>query len=174
VGKTAGTNTGVSTIVADVTFSDAGQALAMVAPNSSVIFDTGVSSNGSTNTTVRRFANVSTVGNALTATQSSTNGDSVTVNERGTYTISFTDVATGVSGNYAAITVNGSALTTDPSAITYSQGFRAGSYNPSDEMFFVGSVTLLLAVNDVIRFQRTNARLSSSTRVIGVVTQVTK
>jgi len=144
------------------------------APNSSITFDTGVSSNGSTNTTVRRFANVTTAGTALTSTQSSTNGDSVTVNEAGAYTISFTDVATAINSNYAAITINGSALTTDPASLTYSQGFRAGSYNPSDEMWFVGSVTLILAVNDVIRFQRTNARLSSSTRVVAVVTQVTK
>ena len=144
------------------------------APNSSVIFNTGVTSNGSTNTTVRRFANVSTAGTALTATQSTTNGDSVTVNEAGAYTISFTDVATAINSNYAAITINGSALTTDPSAITFAQGFRAGSYNPSDEMWFVGSTTLILAVNDVVRFQRTNARLSSSSRVIGIVTQVTK
>lgn len=149
-------------------------ATSFTAPNSSVIFNTGVTSNGSTNTTVRRFTNVSTAGTALTANQSTTNGDSVTVNEAGTYTISYTDVATAINSNYAAITINGSALTTDPASLTYAQGFRAGSYNASDEMWFVGSVTLILAVNDVIRFQRTNARLSSSSRVVAVVTQVTK
>lgn len=158
----------------DVIISESAAPMAIIAPNSSVIFDTGVNANGSTNTTVRRFTNVTTSGSALTASQSTTLGDSVTVNERGTYTISYTDVATGSTSNYAAITVNGTALTTDPSALTYAQGFRAGSYNPSDEMWFVGSVTLQLNVGDIIRFQRTNARLSTSSRVIGVVTQVSK
>jgi len=174
VGKTAGTNTGVSTIVADVTFSDAGQALAMVAPNSSVVFNTGQSANGSTNTTVRRFANVSVVGNGLSANQSSTLGDSVVVIENGTYSISYTEVCTGVGGNYFAITKNGTALSSGPELITYAQGFLAGNYTGYDEMIFVGSVTIPLVAGDVIRFQRVNARISTSSRVIGIVTQVSK
>lgn len=174
---TTPTASGVSEVTTgfwDAIISESAAPLSVVTPNSCVIFNTGVTSNGSTNTTVRRFANVSTTGTALTAVQSTVNGDSVVVNENGNYSISFTDVATAVNGNYAAITINGTALTTDPSSLTFAQGYRMGSYNPSDEMWHVGSPTIPLIVGDVIRFQRTNARLSSSSRVVAIVTQVSK
>jgi len=157
----------------DVIVSESAAPMAIVAPNSEVVFDTGVSSNGSTNTTVSRFANATTAGNALTVTQSTTLGDSITVNEPGVYSMTWTAVASASASNYTSITINGTALTTDPSSITFAQGGRAWGYQSSDVFIFT-SLTKQLVAGDVIRFQRSNTHLTTGSQNVAIVTQVSK
>lgn len=73
-----------------------------------VIFDTGIN-HGSAGTSTIRWTNVSTVGTALTAVQSATAGDSITVNEDGLYSVLHYNVFTG--GNQFGVTLNGVAAT---------------------------------------------------------------
>lgn len=157
----------------DALISETATPIQVMSPNSEVIFNTGINSNGSTNTTVSRFANVSTEGTGLTAVQSTSLGDSVTVNEDGVYSLTHSAVASTTASNYIAITIDGSALTTDPSAITFAQGGRAWAYQSSD-VFIHTSVTLRLKKGQVIRFQRSNTHLTTSSQNVAIVTQVSK
>ena len=73
---------------------------------------------GSTNNKIRRFSTIAeNIGGAITYTQSSTDGDSFTINEKGIYHISYTD---GYNGGPATIglSLNSTQLTTNINAIS--------------------------------------------------------
>jgi hypothetical protein len=105
---------------------------------------------GSTNTTIRRFTNVTVNqgGTAMTLTQSSTNGDSITINEAGVYSFTLTDGKSGASSG-VAISKNSAQLTTSGANITNTTRICFHQVPANDGG--TCSVTLWLAVNDVIR-----------------------
>ncbi len=106
---------------------------------------------GSSNTRVRRWTTTSlSVGSGITYADSATLGGSFTINEAGVYAITAIDGDTGTFG----VTVNGSALSTNVSTLTYAQGGRgrvvaSGGCNSWTKC-------LTLAVNDVLRLQTNN------------------
>ena len=138
-------------------------------PNSSIILDSG-NGHGSTNTTVRRWTNVNlNTGSDMTLTQSSTNGDSITINTAGVYSFHYSDRNSGGTC-YLGITVNGSALTTSIADQTYAQGKRAIVASNGDSAST--STTLRLAASNVVRFQTSGSCNSTDTRSFAVATFV--
>lgn len=107
---------------------------------------------GSTNTMIRRFSriNKNSAGSHVTLTQSSTNGDSFTINTAGMYAICYGDFRNGDMA--VAITVNDSAMTTTArTPITYAQGLRS-MYNGVSLNDYGNTCDVTdLAVNDVVR-----------------------
>ena len=104
---------------------------------------------GSTNNKIRRWSNVNrTIGRAMTLTQDGTNGDTITINESGIYSIHYTDAlaATGMMG----VSKNSSQLTTAVNSITQTDLLTAGQ-NGSDTTLAHCSVTTWLNSGDVIR-----------------------
>lgn len=104
---------------------------------------------GSTNTHIRRFTTTqASAGTALTLTQSSANGDSITVNEAGLYAIQYRDRFSTGNAEFG-ISVNSNQLTTAVSGITAANklGYTVNVNN------YDATVTVVerLAVNDVIR-----------------------
>lgn len=110
------------------------------------IFLTGGSGFGSTNTNVRRFTTITTNsgGSAMTLTQSSTNGDSITINEAGVYAITYCDFDS-VTAGYSIVTRN--TASTSPTIAQY----LVTAYNNQMVSFYVGC-TAYFAANDVVRF----------------------
>lgn len=115
---------------------------------SEVYLTTG-NGHGSTNTNIRRFSTIDTnLGSAITITQSSTNGDSFTINEDGIYSVIYGDSKAAGSSAFG-ITKNSSQLTTSITSVTastriaFSDGFTDGTTNA----VFVGR----LNAGDVIR-----------------------
>lgn len=107
---------------------------------------------GSTNTGVRRFTTVLVnTGTALTLTQSAGNGDSVAVVDTGLYAMTYQDLSPA-STNFFGVTVNGSDLTSSPSACTVAtravMAWLSSSSRP-------GAVTrvMRLTAGDVVRCQ---------------------
>lgn len=107
---------------------------------------------GSTNTMIRRFSriNKNSGGTHITLTQSSTNGDSFTINTAGMYAICYGDYRNGDMA--VAVTVNDSAMTTTArTPITYAQGLRS-MYNGVSLNDYASTCDVTdLAVNDVVR-----------------------
>jgi hypothetical protein len=120
--------------------------------NSSIFMDTG-NGHGSTNTKVRRFTNsrIST-GTDITYADSATLGATFTINTAGVYSIKYEDQDAGGQAS-VCITVNGSALTTAASSLTFAQGRRAFALAAVNNSIPACSVTLVLAVNDIVRPQ---------------------
>lgn len=82
------------------------------------IFLTGGNGHGSTNTKIRRFTTtVSSISASITLTQSSTNGDSFTINDFGFYIVSYVDRVSAGS-NYLGLSKNSTELTTNIQSIT--------------------------------------------------------
>ncbi len=110
---------------------------------------------GSANTKVARFANLTTVGSDLTATQSATNGDSIAVNTAGGYLVE----AGGYYDNSGVriclvATKNTNDGTTDPIASTINGIFARSSTADSSPDLGGGpslSRVIVLSANDVIR-----------------------
>lgn len=123
-------------------------------PSGAVHLDTG-NGHGSTNTKIRRFANIrQNDSDAITYADSSTDGASFTVSENGLYFIEYCEYAP--SGNPTTtvfgISLNSAVLTTNISSVTYAQGKRAISQVLVGNNVY-GSIGLMiyLAANDVIR-----------------------
>lgn len=129
---------------------------------------------GSTNTKVRRYSNIrKNTGTAITYADSSTNGASFTINEAGAYSIHAND---GISAGAAVIgiTVNGSALTTSlTTPITYAQGLRGWAHGPSAGTSSV-TVTLNLAVGDIVRPQDNGTNNNTDSLSMFTITQISK
>lgn len=107
---------------------------------------------GATNTQVRRFTNTGyTEGVCVSYSDSAANGASFTALCPGTYSISYGDGQTGADC-LMGITLNSTALTTTPSAITYAQGLRSYSYARNGENQMI-SWTGVLNTGDIIRAQ---------------------
>ncbi len=139
------------------------------APRSQIYLDTG-NGYGSTNTAVRRYTNTQvSTGTDLTYTDSATLGGSVTINTTGLYTICSQDDDTGSSWN-SGITINSSALTTNPVSMSYAQGKRTSYQTASGTSGLpLGMCTTVTgAVNDVIRVQG-NPGTSNSNQILNVI-----
>ena len=133
------------------------------APNSFIALDSG-NGFGSTNTKIRRWTNVNAnIGSDMTLTQSSTDGDSITINTTGIYSFTYTDRNSGGT-SYFGISLNGSDLTTNLTDQTYAQGKRALTCSTSDSSST--SVTLRLVATDVIRFHGDGSLNSTDTRSV--------
>lgn len=111
---------------------------------------------GSTANKIMRFTtqDVDRGGVDLTLTQDSVNGDSITVNTEGLYTVSLG----GSNGVTAGVTVNAASLTTSiNNALTYADGFRgASNFGPGST-----SITLYCYPGDVLRYQTDGAASSN-------------
>lgn len=122
----------------------------------------GSTGHGSTNTKIRRFTSVTTKGRAATATQSSTNGDSILIVEDGIYSIYYLDK--NASGSeQVGISLNSSELTTSFFSITSSAqivGCQAAA-----GLNCVASATLRLSAGDVLRAHTTGSADSVDTRL---------
>lgn len=85
----------------------------------SMVRMTGTTGHGSTNTVIRRFTTTTTnQGADITLAQSSTLGDTFTVNSDGIYYISYTDGRNGGVNAQWGISLNSSQLTTGINSIT--------------------------------------------------------
>ncbi len=114
---------------------------------------------GSGNTKVVRFTNVvaNNGGTDLTLTQSSTNGDSITINTAGIYTVSWlhrlsanADVCAIVNNSV----VNIPAGQNDIKLLAASEGTVAGTLGDADRQTI--SCTFVAIINDVVRCVTTN------------------
>jgi len=116
---------------------------------------------GSTNTKIRRFTTVlENSGSAMTLTQDATNGDSVTINQNGIYSISYTDSfgaasSFGISKNSSELTTNVDALTTQTDAL------KTTHTDADDQPKNVGE-TRSFSAGDVIR-AHTNGAAAATT-----------
>lgn len=133
----------------------------------------GGNGEGGTNTCIRRFTTVvKNVGNAMTLTQSAANGDSVTINEDGLYSIMNADYST-TTGIMNGVSLNSAQLTTAVSTITASTCIAIGS-GPAGNFPGVAQVTLKLSVGDVVRAHTNSASTPSGTTGNMVQFRITK
>jgi hypothetical protein len=125
---------------------------------------------GSTYNKIRRWTNVEiNVGTGMTLTQSSTDGDSIAINEEGIYGISFVDGFTSASA--MGISKNSNQLTTAIVSITAAH--RKGiTQTPAANLLSSCAVTLFLEVGDVIRCHTSGT--AEGTGVASSYLQVTK
>jgi hypothetical protein len=119
--------------------------------NSEVIVDSG-NGHGSTNTKIRRFANIrKNTGSDITYADSAANGGSFTINTDGVYAMAYTDIRGG-STDAVAITVNDSAMTTNADApLTYAQGLRHLVFTAANGSVTHVNWTGFLSAGDVVR-----------------------
>jgi len=126
---------------------------------SSITLDTA-NGHGSTNTKVRRFTNAVTVGTAMSRATSATDGDSITINEDGLYSIRYLDYRSGGSGVHG-ISLNSSQLTTDLHLITASNIVTV-QLTPTTTVPNTAAGTIRLVVGDIIR-PHTNGSVDATT-----------
>lgn len=140
---------------------------------SQVRADTG-NGHGSTNTKIRRFTNITTVGSGITATasgSSASSGTEFTINEAGVYAISYTD-RSGSGGFQMGISLNSASLTTAIGSLTETERLIL-----SENAVGIGahcSVVVRLAANDVIRAHTDGTLNATTTWPKFVITQVLK
>lgn len=111
---------------------------------------------GSTDTYIPYFTNVrvnNIVNSDITVTNNATNGCKVLINTAGLYSITFTWVGDSGGAGGSGISLNSTELTTTIGSISAATRltFSRGQVVASDFDAFCNSVTLWLAVNDVIR-----------------------
>jgi hypothetical protein len=113
----------------------------------------GGSGHGSTNTVIRRYANIqkNTLNTVASYIDSATLGMSVLVNVAGTYAISVGDSKATVGGANIGISVNSVLLTTAITGLTYAQGKRALVNQSGSGSQNAVTVVLNLLVGDIIR-----------------------
>lgn len=106
---------------------------------------------GSTNTKIRRFSNVvKNVGAAITYADSSTDGASFTIQEKGIYAITYWDAYSAAATSFG-ITLNSSQLTTSIDSLGTPTEILVLSTIPAAAFTTSVSVTRHLAIGDVIR-----------------------
>lgn len=126
---------------------------------------------GSTNTGVRRFTTtLVNTGTAITLTQSAGNGDSFTINDTGLYAMLYQDLSPA-SSNYLGITVNGSDLTTGPTACTVATRVVVGYAGVTSRPTAI-SRTMRLTAGDVIRCQAGSDVTGTNDQVYFSITKV--
>lgn len=121
-------------------------------PTSQVTADTQSGHGGSSSgeTKIRNFVNVTTVGSDITRNaQTTTTGDSFTINAAGVYAITYVDVFAGGS-EQLGVSVNSAEGTTNIAGITAANRLSVNVISSADTLGFV-SWTGRLAANDVIR-----------------------
>lgn len=115
---------------------------------------------GSTNIMVRRWTNIGkNAGSDLTLTQSSVNGDLITINTAGVYAISYSDDCTGNMD--AGIVLNGTQGTIPIYTLTSPQTIIAIGSNHGGGYAVTASCTLHLSVNDFIWAQNDGGAASA-------------
>lgn len=126
----------------------------------------------STGTRIARWTNVNTnTGSDMTLTQSSTAGDSITINTAGLYAMSVC-YCQAASGNAFGVSVNASSLTTDINALTQTQVLCFSSMAVANQVSCT-STCVVLAVNDVIRMQTDNSTDgANNTHASWIVTKI--
>jgi len=140
-------------------------------PRSQVIVSSGNSSNGSTNTRIRRFTVTEmTIGTDITYADSATLGGSFTINSDGVYAISYTDDYT--ASRSFGISVNGTALSTNIQSITYAQGKRAVATNPANSSPAVAAWTGFLAAGAIVRAQNDGGPGTNNDNCMFTITKV--
>lgn len=152
IGVTEGTGdiTGPSSAYFDVKVAENALAVGNENPRSE-IWLYGGNGFGSTNTRIRRYTTVGkNVGQAMTLTQSSTNGDSITINEDGIYSILAVDTRTGAGSTQFGISKNSAQLTTGIASITITDVLAINQCNSGDRSKNA-TVTTILSRGDVIR-----------------------
>lgn len=127
----------------------------LAGPRDSVFLSTGAGY-GSTATRVRRIETIqSSLSTGLLAsacTFSSVNGTICTIPSNGLYELSFTDFGTGGACEMG-ISVNDTALTTAPNAMTYAQGIRVRANTSAANNPSTITRTLRLTTGDLVRFK---------------------
>jgi hypothetical protein len=152
IGITEGTGdiTGPSSAYFDIKVSENALGVGIESPRSE-IWLYGGSGFGSTNTRVRRYTTVGkNVGRAMTLSQSATNGDSITINEDGVYTILAVDTRVGGGSTQFGISKNSTQLTTGIASITITDVLAINQCNSGDRSKNA-TVTTILSRGDVIR-----------------------
>lgn len=149
-GDGASGQTALTDVYFDIIVSENVTAVTYGAPRSEIWLYT-CNGYGSTNNKIRRFTTIGkNIGSAITLTQSSTNGDSFTINETGVYSISYTDQFT--TGSRAmGISLNSSELTTSIYSITAANRIAITASDSAANLPGVATVTLNLNAGDVIR-----------------------
>ncbi len=138
--------------------------------NSEIYLDTG-NGFGSGNTKIRRFTNVvNNVGVDLTLTQDSTNGDMITVNTAGLYSVCVCDRKNGGGIDYG-FSVNSSALTTAIGSVSYANGRRL-LCSPTAATCEGNSRSLRLNVGDIIRHHSDGTATDSGPNSYLIVTKL--
>lgn len=150
------------------------QAAGAATVNSMIAYDTG-NNYGSSNTRVRRFVNqralTGTANTDWTYTDSATAGGSLTALTAGTYVISYTDVSSAADISVGVV-VNGTAGTTSINGITYAQGFRGAQASASTGTPCTHTVSIRIAVNDVVWFQTNTGNNTNTNQTMFIVNKV--
>lgn len=141
----------------------------------SEIFAQGGNGHGSTDTHIRRFANlVSIVGSDVTVTDNAVNGTYFRINSDGLYSIAYEDAS--ASGAAAGLTKNSPFLTTpvsdvsnDPYRLISSSVSGAGTDQPA-----AITTTLFLSQGDIIRAHNDSASTPDGTANNGTTFRITK
>jgi len=127
---------------------------------------------GSTNNKIRRFTNVDLSTSDITYADSAANGGSWTINTAGLYAITYVDRNVSAITTRFGVSVNSSVLTTDIASITYAQGYRAMTGATTATEYSSCSITLYLAVNDVVRAHTGGLIDSTDTNSVFIITRI--
>lgn len=168
VNSTGGTQIS-SSIYFDVIVSENALAVGIAAPRSKVTCDTG-NGYGSTNTKIRRFANASTQGTAITYTDDAALGGSFKINEDGVYNISYADFST-TANDYIGLSKNTTQPTTSVASLTDSS-FLILAGLPTANNFGVVPYTDIFRAGDVIRAHTSGTANGNNNLVRFVITKV--
>lgn len=155
----------------DVTVSENALAVGLESPRSE-IWVYGGNGFGSTNTKSRRYTTVGlNIGSDITLTQSSTSGDSFTINSDGIYTAVAIDTRNGAGSTQFGISKNSSQLTTSIPSITITDVLTVAQCNSGDRS--VNAVfTGKLVKGDVLRCHGDGS--ADATANIEVMFRITK
>jgi hypothetical protein len=131
----------------------------------------GGSGHGSTNTCIRRFTTIlENVGTAMTLNQSSTNGDSITINVPGAYSFAYSDAHTGSgTGSIWGLSVNSNQLTTTWYNITDSHRLIGVEGTGTANAPAGCAVTVWLNAGDVIRAHTNATPVSTSDAAVRLI-----
>jgi hypothetical protein len=146
----------------------------LVKPTHSRVCVVGGSGQGSTNTAIRRFTTVKeNTGTAITLAQSSTLGDTFTINENGHYSIHYKETSTTDGGAGFGISINSNQLTTTIGSIT-DANFVSATNVPTTSRPATLSTTIKCVVGDVIRAhgEGSNSNGTTKTQVSFEITKV--
>jgi hypothetical protein len=119
-------------------------------PRSQLVFkDTSGTGLGTTNSKIRNYATLVSIGAAMTGATSAANGSTVTINEDGIYFFEVKD-ASSSGANYAGFSLNSTQLSTDISSVTAADVLILTKSISSD--VFTLSWMGILSAGDVVRF----------------------
>lgn len=128
---------------------------------------------GAVNTKVRMFNQATTIGTAITTTQTANSGREFTINEAGVYMISYSDARAGGASDFG-ISLNSAQLTTSITVITAANRLIVTN-SPAAALIGHCSVAIRLAVGDVVR-PHTDGLVDATTdyQTMFVITQMAR